>query len=603
MASVYAQQLSLKAYLSAHPIEVPYFQRPFDWKINTQIIPFIKGLLADLEEGDRSFIGTLSVYEDGQPVTDQVIDGQQRLTTVFLLLATLLHFDSLDPTDVANVLDVLSVRNAPGTPCSPRFRSPHAAINLYLERSMHLATVEAGRRPPFRAFMSSLQKACNATQQGEAPRTKAIVKTITSLHLFLEDQLTKPGPAEVSTSGGALTLQRFVWHLVHNTDCIRARFQGVGSALQDFEAMNSLSAPLTPIDIVKAQVARSVNDPDRFSAAWKNIGGAMSRPGSEMGKILRRTMMVGLPSSDFSDVSRSKMLEALNADRSAHGALIRDNPLEFLAGLERGAKVREQAVAGVDPLGRTSVILRGLAAIGVLDLCLIPLTAFAHSVIRGNATNRDFDEFLREVEKTVVTMTIAKEQSKTTEKVFLEMSKLVVERTSWKVDLPSFGAKVRKRYADAFRGGLAQLRTTRSRADRMKVSYLLLGINADICGSPVAQAALGRFLDDQKWIVLHGIATQSIPSVSADSLANLVPVERVREDALKAAHGFKAKQALFGTDSAFEVTRLMARVAVPPVHRTKTAAAPIFTNHIFTATDAQNRLDFLADAAERIWVR
>jgi hypothetical protein len=87
--------------------EIPYFQRPFSWDEE-----HFRELVEDLRDADRAqeyFLGTIVYYtEDG---IRKVVDGQQRLTSLMVLLACLgdLIDDKDLKTDIQNVL--VSPRN------------------------------------------------------------------------------------------------------------------------------------------------------------------------------------------------------------------------------------------------------------------------------------------------------------------------------------------------------------------------------------------------------------------------------------------------------------------------------------------------------------
>lgn len=86
---------------------IPRFQRPFAWD-NENIDDFLEDVVA--REGDDYFIGSMVVYEDGK-TTYAVVDGQQRLTTITLMLCALRDaFDELDDTDSAQGLQGLIER-------------------------------------------------------------------------------------------------------------------------------------------------------------------------------------------------------------------------------------------------------------------------------------------------------------------------------------------------------------------------------------------------------------------------------------------------------------------------------------------------------------
>lgn len=108
-------------------IVVPVYQRQYRWDIGgcERLLSDIRAV-AGQDDAHRHFIGSILSADDGsEPGSDLIlIDGQQRITTLMLLVAALHHAvrDS-DPTMAAELERVLVRRDAPGR---TKLR-PHAA--------------------------------------------------------------------------------------------------------------------------------------------------------------------------------------------------------------------------------------------------------------------------------------------------------------------------------------------------------------------------------------------------------------------------------------------------------------------------------------------
>jgi Protein of unknown function DUF262/Protein of unknown function (DUF1524) len=66
---------------------VPYYQRPYSWDTDN-----FEDLINDLLNADRSkqyFLGTIVLHKNSDHKINEIVDGQQRLTTIMILLATL----------------------------------------------------------------------------------------------------------------------------------------------------------------------------------------------------------------------------------------------------------------------------------------------------------------------------------------------------------------------------------------------------------------------------------------------------------------------------------------------------------------------------------
>ena len=88
----------LKSILDGGYYQIPRFQRPYSWN-NENITEFWKDVSSD--ENQEYFIGSMVVYKRKQSYFG-VIDGQQRLTTITLLLCGIRdYFSSLDEEKMA----------------------------------------------------------------------------------------------------------------------------------------------------------------------------------------------------------------------------------------------------------------------------------------------------------------------------------------------------------------------------------------------------------------------------------------------------------------------------------------------------------------------
>ena len=74
--------------------EIPDFQRPYSWNID-QIKTYLEDLEKALESGNSHYFGSIVYISSGQEST--IIDGQQRATTVLLMITAIYHLILGDP--------------------------------------------------------------------------------------------------------------------------------------------------------------------------------------------------------------------------------------------------------------------------------------------------------------------------------------------------------------------------------------------------------------------------------------------------------------------------------------------------------------------------
>ncbi|MFD5214974.1 DUF262 domain-containing protein [Microbacterium sp. NPDC058345] len=111
-------------------IVVPVYQRQYRWDIGgcEKLLSDVRAV-ADEQESHRHFIGSILSAEDAQDGDLILIDGQQRVTTIMLLVAALHHaVRESDPSMAAELERVLVRSDAPSR---TRLRPHHAWADLY----------------------------------------------------------------------------------------------------------------------------------------------------------------------------------------------------------------------------------------------------------------------------------------------------------------------------------------------------------------------------------------------------------------------------------------------------------------------------------------
>ena len=76
--------------------KIPEFQRPYSWKSKEQILTFLNDILDAKHSSedpesivDNYFIGPIITYQEGKGSENLIIDGQQRFTTIILIITAL----------------------------------------------------------------------------------------------------------------------------------------------------------------------------------------------------------------------------------------------------------------------------------------------------------------------------------------------------------------------------------------------------------------------------------------------------------------------------------------------------------------------------------
>ena len=247
----------MKIFSSDFAYFIPSYQRPYAWTeeeagiLFDDLYDFYKTVV-----DDNYFLGSIVLIKEEDRPRSDVIDGQQRLTTLTILLAALTsYFDG----DLRNdYLDYLKEpgRISQGIPSRPR-------LCLRLKD-----------QPFFEKYIQNVQldELTNinpATLQNEAQRH---IQTNCKILLEKIDKAFK-SVDEIKAFGSFLVQRCFI---------VAVYTPSQQSAFRVFSVMNSRGLDLLPTDIIKADVMGSIlpeNQQDIYTDKWENLEVQTSRAG------------------------------------------------------------------------------------------------------------------------------------------------------------------------------------------------------------------------------------------------------------------------------------------------------------------------------------
>ncbi|QCW51033.1 DUF262 domain-containing protein [Nocardioides dongxiaopingii] len=205
---------------------VPVYQRNYAWGAEQieQLISDVWDALSD--QGQQGyFLGNLIVTRRGIDQADyEVIDGQQRLTTLFLLLAFLSGDGTLPPTGHSDRLRYQSRPRATGA---------------------------------LRRITTATSRHAGSTAESSADEDSAIHQGFNVIRQFMDQHIRGAERA------------RFADFLREKVTLVRAGLPRHTDLNRYFEVMNTRGQQLTQVDIVKARLmSRLDNEADRSCFAW-----------------------------------------------------------------------------------------------------------------------------------------------------------------------------------------------------------------------------------------------------------------------------------------------------------------------------------------------
>jgi len=235
--------------------KIPNYQRPYVWG-KDQITDLLDDISYALQQNDKAeyFLGSTVFQtkkdEDGEYVEDDVLDGQQRLTTLFLLTATIRDLTS--NKSLKETCEKIIYQNAnefDGTP----------------ERIRIIFDI----REDVKEFVNDFIKNTNGTQDSEKLKTardktddlsiKNMVNTIFEIKNYFQD--------------ATVTIEEFFKFLNNKVILIYVASESLEDAFRMFTILNSRGVKLRNSDILKAENLRlvSLNNQKKYAKHWEEI--------------------------------------------------------------------------------------------------------------------------------------------------------------------------------------------------------------------------------------------------------------------------------------------------------------------------------------------
>ncbi len=243
-----------KLFTADYDFEIPDYQRPYAWGKNQalQLLDDLKSSL-DRDTDEPYFLGSVVLVKEGGVAAAEVIDGQQRLTTLTILLAVLRDLTD----DVALRTDVQKFVEEPevvwnSQPAKPRLRLRDRDAKFFRQQ-IQTTGVVAG-------LVGLSDNAVDTDAQ------KAIRDNARALH------------DELAGWTADQRKQLFVM-MAARTFVVVVSTPDLNSAYRIFSVMNARGLPLTPPDIFKSQVIGAMADCDRplYADLWEDLEQELGR--------------------------------------------------------------------------------------------------------------------------------------------------------------------------------------------------------------------------------------------------------------------------------------------------------------------------------------
>ncbi len=238
-----------KIFSDDYAFEIPMYQRPYIWEEET-----VQQLLDDIKEakergGDEPyFLGSIVLIKNDGDAKSQVVDGQQRLTTLTMLFCVLRELSN-DATIRADL--------------DKRVRAASDTIGG-VEGKVRLSI-----RPQDQDFFEKYVQKGNSSEAYLSLNTKNTDLPDSRKNIA---QNTKKLHAELEKLGEETRLD-IAKYIDQNCYLVVVSASDVESAYRIFSVMNNRGIPLSPTDILKADVIGKMpsGSEEKYAKRWEDI--------------------------------------------------------------------------------------------------------------------------------------------------------------------------------------------------------------------------------------------------------------------------------------------------------------------------------------------
>jgi len=420
---------------------VPDYQREYVWT-DKEVHQLLEDINEQIDAGvtREYFIGTVLVSPTDQKNHYEVIDGQQRLTTFFLLLCVLKHVFHGEPQhQTVSGLISTSYTNSDGEArtslkLEPRYENAGDVIAKLVEIDGDPQAVRAGIQAAGIPSFGSLENLVNA---------------YSTLYRYLKDN-----------HDDVPKLKKYWGYLANNVVFIQISTD-VSSALKIFETINERGVGLNPMDLLKNLLFTQVKQVQftQLKDEWKRITKPLEREKEKSLRFLRYFLMANyVIKNDRGDavVREDEIYDWLVAKENAALCDYASKPFEFVRKVVRNVECYLAFANGLGNDGKPNLAMDSLKRLagGAFSLHYVLLLAAA------NLPKPLFDHFVAQLESFLFYYIFTKTPTKDLERNFslwADELRLIAEISDFAKQKEKLNAFLTDRFAKSMAGKAEEL--------------------------------------------------------------------------------------------------------------------------------------------------
>ena len=317
---------------------VPDYQREYVWEEKNY-----RQLLEDITEEYSSnrnseyFIGSIVVCEREDDKRFEVIDGQQRLTTLFVCLAAFKKLLEKEQ-DVSDIKQLLYAK----TRDSAGKQKENYKLELQYEESTDV-----------------IKKVTedNVNQEWLVPSSRRIIEAYNFSKDYIKKNLV--GDGEVGA---------FLGYFLNNVKLVQIETPKVSDALKIFETINERGVGLNPMDLLKNLIFRKVHKEEfeKLKIEWKKIISVLEKAGEKPLRFLRYFIMANYKVNlDGEEIIREDQIyDWITKPVNAEQCNYEEKPFEFVKFMLENAQSYVDFLNGYDRDGNKNRYFENIKRLG-----------------------------------------------------------------------------------------------------------------------------------------------------------------------------------------------------------------------------------------------
>ncbi len=583
---------------------VPDYQREYVWT-DKEVHQLLEDIGEQIDAGTTReyFIGTVLVSPTDQKNHYEVIDGQQRLTTFFLLLCALKHLFQGEPQRqmIAGLISTSYVDSdgevRTNLKLEPRYESAGEVMAKLVELDAEPQAVRAGIQAAGITSFGSLENLVNA---------------YSTLYRNLKDNYDD-----------VAKLKKYWGYLANNVVFIQISTD-VSSALKIFETINERGVGLNPMDLLKNLLFTQVKHTQftQLKDEWKKITKPLEKEKEKPLRFLRYFLMANyVIKNERNDavVREDEIYDWFIAKGNAALCDYEGKPFEFVRKVIRNVEHYLAFANGLGNDGKSSLAMDSLKRLagGAFSLHYVLLLAAA------NFPKPLFDHFVAQLESFLFYYIFTKTPTKDLERSFSQWAdelRAIAETTDPVKQKVQLNAFVADRFEKNMAGKSQELadalkRFTLYSMQQYRTRYLLARLTQHVemafsglknPGSlePFTKLEIEHILPDNPKAELRATWAAENPNAVYDDYKNRLGNLALLEKPINIVAGndfYAAKQVEYGKSGNYLTRSLVALTEVGQNTSISRINAKLVAFPVWNATSIDQRHAMLIALAHDVW--